>query len=307
MNVPKSIDGLRRKLLSRPAAPTLTRCALAWARHLVFIASAVACRDHDAHARQAALAALGMVDPTPEEPEWLFEICDASVDSTCESGELDEQTRLLALYAFARPRSHLELHLLAAHGAASPVFGRMEVPPRVDRSPRALQAEQTRFLATVRTQLCGPTLAALRGPRPRRTPLAETLTRITLTPTGRLRRRIVVMSDLREFSDVLDAECRPLPTRAEWLAKLRRRRLLSPGSLAGAAVHFVRTTGGPVTGRGCAWDVSRDLALRDLWRAAVEAAGATEVTFSTDVLDLAQYRAELAVDPHTPANDGGTR
>jgi hypothetical protein len=273
---PKSVCGRRGTLL--PIAHTFTLRIVLWLRLALVVMSLVACKGRDTQTRQAVLSALGMVDATHEEPEWLFEVCDASVDSTCESGELDEQTRLLALYAFARPGSHFEIHLLAAHGAASPVLGRLEVPPRIDRSTRALQAEQTRFLAIVRTQVCGPALVALRGARPRRTPLAETLTRITLSPTGRLRRRVVVMSDLREYSDVLDAECRPRPTRAEWLAKLRRRRLLSPGSLAGAAVHFVRTTGGSVTGRDCAWDGSHDLALRDLWRAAVEAAGATEVT-----------------------------
>lgn len=276
-----------------------------WVRVGLMIAGLVGCSGDRAPNSDQVLSALGMVDAPRPEPEALYVLCDGSLDSTCERGEINEQIRLAATYLFARPGSRLEVHVLAARAAETVVVGRIEVPTRTERGTRAARSQQERFLATVQAQVCRPVEAELRQGHPRRSELAEALTRLGLSPTDGMRRRVIVMSDLREYSDVLDAECRPLPSRAEWLAKLRRRHLLPPGSFAGSAVHFARSVGGPVTGRGCSWTVARDLALRDLWRAAFEAAGATEITFSTDVVDPA--RLTPSTTRTTTTTDGGIR
>lgn len=265
-----------------------------------------ACKDKSDGSTTQVLTALGMVDPEHAAPEWIGVVCDGSEQSTCETGDIDEQIQLIARYAFARPGSHLEVHVLGASASETVVIGRIDVPARSERGVNAEHAQERRYLETVRTQVCRPVEQELRRAHPRRSEIAAAITGVTLAPTNGLPRRIIVMSDLREYSQLLDAECmRDLPTRPEWLAKLRRHGLLPQGSLAGARVHFVRARGGPASARNCSWSVSRDIALRDLWRAAIEAAGAAEVTFSSDVIDLAQYRAE--VRPQTRPNDGGTR
>ena len=251
------------------------------------------------------LTALGIVDPPRPAPEWITFICDGSDQSTCDAGAADEQIQLIARYTIARPGTHFEVQLLGPSASESIVLGRIDAPESSVRGRSALRAQEERFLAAVRTQVCRPVERELRRTRPRRSEIAEAITRATLVPTNGRLRRIVVMSDLREYSDLLDAECRPLPTRAEWLAKLRRRHLLPAGSLAGARVHFARAFGGPATGRGCSWSVARDLALRELWGTAVQAAGAAEVTFSSEVIDLAQHTNEPASPTRT--TDGGTR
>lgn len=278
----------------------------ALAASLAITMGVAACKGDNRSARNEVLTALGMVDPARPAPEWIAVVCDGSDQSTCETGEIDEQIQLVARYAFARPGTHLEVHVLGASASESVVIGRIDVPERTERGANALRAQETRFLDTIRVQVCRPVERELRRSRPRRSEIAAAITAVTLTPTNGRLRRILVMSDLREYSQVLDAECvRELPTRADWLARLRRHGLLPVGSLANARVHFVRAMGRPVAGRGCSWSVARDIALRDLWHAAIEAAGAVEVTFSTDVIDLAQHRAEVR-DPNR-STDGGTR
>ncbi len=275
-------------------------------RALALTLALVACNGRGSSSTNEILSSLSVVDPPRPAPEWIAIVCDGSDQSTCDNGEIDEQIQLAARYAFARPRAHLEVHVLGPTATESAVVGRIDVPERTERGERAVRTQEQRFLDTVRAQLCRPVERELRRARPRRSEIAAAITAVTLAPSNGLPRRLIVMSDLREYSSLLDAECvRNLPTRAEWLARLRRHGLLPSGSLAGASVHFVRAQGRPATDRGCSWSIARDIALRDLWRAAIEAAGAAEVTFSTDLIDLARHSAEAR--PTTRTTDGGSR
>lgn len=277
-----------------------------WARAVVLAAGElVGCQDLDTPSVNQVLRSLGVTDAHDLPPEDVLVLCDNSPDSTCDGGGLDEQLQLIGRYLFARPGSSLEVHVLGAHASETMMLGRIAAPPRTDRGPRALQSQERRFLDAIHAQVCRPAAGALQRARPRRSELAAAFTLLALTPPREMPRHIVVMSDLREYSDILDAECRPLPTRSEWLARLRRHGLLAPGSLgANTRVHFARAIGGHVTGRGCAWDVSRDIALRALWSAALEGAGARAVTFSTDVVDLAHAEATPATTSTTEPNGG---
>lgn len=291
--------------LHQPPPPTTLSEALSLAALCAAAVVLAGCDGSSTPYGARMLHSLGFSDPAPPSPQTYFIVCDASLDSTCEGGELDAQLRLVGQHLVTRPGSHLEVHLVAARAEENLVLGRLDVPPITERNARALAGRERRFLDSLRAQVCGPALRELRAARPRRSPLAETLTRVSLS-TASGERHVVVLTDLREYSEVLDAECAELPTERAWIARLRRRSFLPPGSFANTTVHFARASAGPVSGRGCRWSVGREIALRALWRAALEAAGASAVTFSTDVFDPAQL-APTTPESTTPLTDGGTR
>jgi len=89
-----------------------------------------------------------------------------------------------------------------------------------------------------------------------------------------------VLSDGRE-TGLADFECNP-PSRESWLAALRQTGALLPGSLDGVTISFLGINpAAPVPGNRCKTTLRRGLLVQELWKAALEQAGA-RVEFSRE-------------------------
>jgi len=76
----------------------------------------------------------------------------------------------------------------------------------------------------------------------------------------------------------------PLPNPGRFVKILHRARVLPPGSLAGTRVFFTFMTITTIHRKGCVETLDRLAQMRDLWTAAIEAAGGT-AQFDTGVID----------------------
>lgn len=280
---------------------------------LIEVCGTAACKDTDASALRRTLTSLGIEDAPVRSPRVIRVLCDWSETSSCEHGVVTQLLSSVTHEAYRRPGSRVEVHLMGATVATTRLVGSVTIPSREERGERAARAAEARFLATVRPELCAPLSAALASPRPRQSPIAESFDKISLGPTQGMPVEVIALTDGRQSSsEVGDFECsRRLPTPSEFLARLRRRGLLAPGTYANTRVHVVAGDRGPVPRRTCPVTMGRERAVMQLWHAALGAAGAREVTFHTELPDLSTLFADTpdagVAPPSTAARTTPTR
>jgi hypothetical protein len=131
--------------------------------------------------------------------------------------------------------------------------------------------------------------------RARRSPVAESLSRIAAYPAEG-HRTVLVVSDLRERSSVFNLECGRPPSEARFIRALATHGLLTPGSLAGADVFLAFAQGRPLENRRCASSIARETAVSNLWRVALEQAGAARVLVSQTVPSFASTPSPEPLD-----------
>jgi hypothetical protein len=244
------------------------------------------CKDTDANALHHTLTRLGVED-APVLPPRMFRIfCDRSETAPCDHGVMMLAIEGVAHEAYQRPGSHIEVHLMGDTVAETRLVGSVTVPRQEDRGERAARAAEEHFLRSIRPTLCLPLGAAFASPRPRQSPIAESLDKIALGPTLGMPVEDVVLSDQHQVSDLGDFECRRLPSAQEFAARLRLRGLLGQGTYSNTSVHFVVGDRGPIPRRDCPVTMGRERAVMQLWTTALHAAGAREVTFHTELPDL---------------------
>ncbi|MFO0645853.1 MAG: hypothetical protein U0326_06420 [Polyangiales bacterium] len=180
-----------------------------------------------------------------------------------------------------RPGSPLRFWVLENQASDTRPLGTITSPLPPEGSDRVVRARRAQFISNTRAYFGLLLDPVFRVDRRHRTPLAESLTQVALASTASLPRRIVLLSDVYEESLVGDFECL-LPTSASFQARLQRRRLLAPGSLAHTQVYFTYVAAGSLGFRRCMPALSRELGARDLWRMALGRAGA-EVHFDTEL------------------------
>ncbi|TAK31195.1 MAG: hypothetical protein EPO40_05710 [Myxococcaceae bacterium] len=257
------------------------------------------CKERDANAFHRTLTTLGVEDSPVQAPRIVRFLCDRSEVAPCDHGLALQTVSGLAHEVYQRPGSRLEVHLMGESVAATRLLGSVSIPPREERGERAARAAEDRFVRSIRPTLCAPLGAALVAVAPLRSPIAESLDKLALGPTRGIPVEVVAATDLRQFSDVGDFECGRLPTPQEFVARLRRRGLLGPGTYANTRVHFVVGERGPIARRHCPVTMGRERALMLLWTTALRGAGAREVTFHTELPDFGQLFADVA-DAGTP-------
>ncbi|MDQ2642660.1 MAG: hypothetical protein M3020_02505 [Myxococcota bacterium] len=178
-----------------------------------------------------------------------------------------------------RPRSEVRLWFQGKDAGETVLVGEQLVPLLPRGSQRAREAQMKRFVGQA-TELLRAASRSQFDSRPiRKSPIAAAISKLTLSDTKGLFRHIVVITDGKEVS-FTDFECGFLPSEKRFIAALKKRGLLSPGSLVRSSVEFAYLRGEPTPGRGCPVQVDREVQIRALWTAALRLAGAEQVRMS---------------------------
>ncbi len=219
-------------------------------------------------------------EPTPP-PESVDVVCDTTIGSSCTRETMIRVVDASLQYAIKRPGSRVRAWAIAKTVAETNPVGEREVPPPPRGSARAKKAVESKLLETSKEYFMTSMAPAFAAPGIRRSPLFEAVGKVALADSGTLPRRIVIVTDAREVSSLGDFECGFLPTDAKFVKKLHSRRILPVSSLAGVSIElaFVQSTAVPA--RGCPVQLEREMRIRELWRAALLAAGAKEVNVRT--------------------------
>jgi hypothetical protein len=224
--------------------------------------------------------AIGMCDIPLLPPAAVDVICDASVGSSCVRTTLESVLDAELRRIIERPGSTVRLWELGSTVGETRLIGEQRVPVATKPNARARRAHEDGIAVTAKAYFLKSAESALRGPGKRRSPILEGLTKVALArDPGAAHRRIVVVTDGREYSDLADFECGNLPQPAIFVRELQRRSVFTPGALADTSVLFVGMTMDNIHGGRCAASVAREVAVRDLWRAALVGAGAVDVEF----------------------------
>jgi hypothetical protein len=228
----------------------------------------------------------GLADPAPRPTITIDIACDPSKDGTCTDDSLSATLSATLAVVAERPGSELRLWIIGPDLASLKRLPVVKGTVSKSGNAATVKAATARFVEERRSScmtLAKPTFAQ---PARGGSPIAESLAVIAMAGAHTDLRSIVVISDAREVSAIGgDFECdNPLPNPPTFVKALQRERVLQPGSLAGMRVFFTFMTITEIRRKGCAETLERLATMRDLWTAAVEAAGGTP-QFETGVID----------------------
>ena len=229
---------------------------------------------------------VGLTDPAVPQTITLDLPCDPSKDGTCTSDSLDATLAAVLPVIAERPGSELRLWIIGPDLASTRVVATVKGTVPYSGNAAAMKAVRARFVEAARSSCMTAAQPALAEPVKGGSPIAESITAIALASVHTDLRAIVVISDAREVSAIGgDFECdNPLPSATSFVKALHRERVLPPGSLAGTRVFFTFMTITEIRRKGCAVTLDRLATMRELWTAAIEAAGGT-AHFDTGVVD----------------------
>ncbi len=217
----------------------------------------------------------GLAAEPPQSPLTYDVFCDTTPGSHCDRPAVDRTLRAVIIRTVLRPESRVRFWRLDGSGEETEKVGEFIVPPRAanhaarHRTRERWRLEMAAALAPAVEQLFATT-------PPRRSPIADALSRIAATTTPGSRRIIILITDGRENATAR-LECGVLPNERVWLRALDRDDLLPTGSLTNIRVEFAQFRAGRIPGRGCRSSTGRERALAGLWHAALVHAGAREV------------------------------
>ena len=238
---------------------------------------------------RAKLEQAKLVEPPPPSPTQHDLLCDASQSSTCSKVTLEATLRELLRAAAHTPNSRLRVWSLGANVAATKVMGEVITPTITSRSRRAREAQLEQWQLSSRENLLRIMEPLFRATPARRSPLAESLTKIALAEGHGLARIIVAITDAREVATA-NFECsKRFPTREAWAATLHKGGILRPGLLAGMTVVLAYVNGD--SSASCPITISKQVQLFDLWHYVLATAGAGWIMTS----DLPSFYPELKV------------
>lgn len=227
---------------------------------------------------------IGLKDPPRRPPLTVDILCDTSPGAPCSEATLVETIDVVLPLISARPGSTLHIWSIGETVADASVVGTVTSTPSPKTSAQSRKAHGERFLNTSRSYL-QKAAEPLFAKHPRRSPIAETMSKVLLS-TSVGDRHVVVITDAREVSDLGNFECGELPTTEQWLKRLHDARALSPGSLRGTHVSFIHVEHARIDRERCALTMERIALTNDLWRAAFQSAGATSSTITNAGLTI---------------------
>jgi hypothetical protein len=224
---------------------------------------------------KAAGEATGIID-TSHDP-WAVEILvDYSVGSPVSPRAVDQTVRVVLADVVSRPGSVIRLWVMGEDMVYTRPVATFTSNPSPLEALRAREAHERRE-TTRALSLFDQVVDSVFSYQPRRTPLAESIIKVSLAdvPPGR-RRTIIILTDALESSTFgADWECGNLPSAAEWVKYIQANRLFRPGSLRGIRLVFAYATPGIVAGNRCRQTLGRYDDVKELWHASASAAGAT--------------------------------
>jgi hypothetical protein len=224
-------------------------------------------------------------DPLPVPMDFDL-TCDATLGSSCDRETLRSVLDQTLLFASDRPGSHIRLWWLGSEVAMTNAIADVFVPVTTRSRGKDRTTPSRSWTESARAYFLKVAEVNFAQKPGIRSPIAESIAKIGLSssPNSASRQRVIVLiTDARQFSSLADFECGALPTQAEFRRLLDRESLLGQGTLSGTTILFAFTTAGPLGGRPCTVEISRETRIRDLWKSALGAAGASKVTFSSDV------------------------
>jgi hypothetical protein len=234
--------------------------------------------------------AIGLADPPPPPSLAIDVVCDASKDSTCATGSLDATLAAMLPAVAERPGSELRLFMVGPDLASTQLVATVRNAEKASANANSAKTAKARFVDASRSSVMTAAQPYLAGNSKGGSPIAEALTLIAMAAVRTDSRIICVISDAREVSAIGgDFECDdPLPTPQGFTKALQRERVLPPGSLAGVRVFFTYLAITPIhrKEKGCVETLGRLAQMKDLWTAAIEAAGGT-TQFDTGAIDPA--------------------
>ena len=258
-----------RETKSRKNSRLTHRVALCQIFHLLTIIVFLGCDRISEYLSESPFDRLQISDAEAPPPETFDILCDASDGSTCTETTLHETLASVCRHSSARPGSRIRLWKLGTSLSQTTVVAEATSPaPPKKRKPKAEPSawpEETteRFLNAIKAEWPIPS--------PKRTPLAESITKIGNADSFGFPRQIVVLTDAREYR-LGNFECHP-PNTERWRRLLKQHGALPPDSLHGVSVMFVNVSMPPVS--GCALSLARENRIRELWETAMKDAGAT--------------------------------
>lgn len=223
----------------------------------------------------------GLQNETPLPPRMTDLLCDAGRGSTCNAATLGKVLDAELTAMVPRPGSVLRVWTLGEQVSETEVVVTI-VSPSITRRGRQSRAQAIDdFVSASKTKILAATAPRMKAMRERRrSPIAESISRIALASAlVSMARRIVVLSDGREVG-VADLECGELSP-IEFLAALDAHSALAPRSLNGIDIDFTYASLGVVDRGRCEATLERALKTRELWRAAFKRAGARSFTYRT--------------------------
>jgi hypothetical protein len=264
------------------------------AARILFVAILVlgltACGGDPAHPSFATRAAraVGLADPPPPASLTVDIECDPSKASTCTIEALDATLAATLPVIAERPGSELRLFVVGRDLASTKLVTAVKNTAPSTGNANSAKTAKARFVDASRASIMTAAQPFLVSNPKGGSPIAEALTTIAMASVRTDNRIIIVVSDARQVSLIGgDFECDdPLPAPQGYVKALQRERVLPPGSLAGVKVFFTYLAITPLNRKGCVETLERVAQMKDLWTAAIEAAGGT-VQFDTAVIDPA--------------------
>jgi len=236
-------------------------------------------------------SAIGLGDAPPLAAEVVDVVVDASDGSPASVATIRATLDVALPYVAARPGSELRLWALGLELSDTRMLASVtsRAPKRRGERARALEAE--RFVSASRALLLQAVAPIFDHPAKKQSPIAEGISRVAYSRVAAsMRRRIIVITDARQVGGPLkfDFECaRELPDADTFVTRLQEQAILAPGTLAQADVQFAYVALTAIPKRGCPVTLARAQRIEQVWRAALTAAGARSVEFTTDVPQLA--------------------
>lgn len=231
-------------------------------------------------ARSTVAEALGIADKPAPKPITVDVLCDPSAGSTCAQAELRDVLSGCLTSAAVRPGSIVRLWMQGADVTTTRMVGQVASIDTKRTGKRARRHFEQRWIGESTQSLIGSAKELLQK-RQRRSPIAESITRIALdVPSPAHPRVIIVIGDSLEVSTLGDFECGSLPGTKRFLRDLHRHDVLTADLLHGISVDFCFVDLKPVDHNRCAMTLERAFAVRQLWEAAIRSAGAA--TFTID-------------------------
>jgi hypothetical protein len=227
-----------------------------------------------------ACETLGITDPPAPRRLVVDVICDRSSGSPCTQPNLAETWDAILPALSSRPGSQVRLWLQGEDVSSTGIASKAIVPEFRSHRPRARRSEERTWVASSRHLLLASTRPVWSSKPPRHSPIAEALTKISLTEAPAGSERIVVaLTDGREVSSFGDFECGSLPLKDVFLARLAKGCLLAPVSFSNVRVLFAYIGPTPIDDRHCSVTLERTERIKSLWKEALVRAGASEVRF----------------------------
>lgn len=210
-------------------------------------------------------------------------LCDFDAGGTCTADNLRSTLEGVFPSLPDRPGSVLRLWTMGNELGDTALLATATVPPPTRRK-KLQRAAWARFVTTTRSLFLGAYAASAETRQRYQSPIAEAITRVAWAESRTPERYCLVLTDAREYSDVGgDLECGVLPAAGTFTRQLQRHHVLAQQSLRGISVAFCFVTIGTIDGHRCPSTLERAAKVRELWIAALRAAGASRVMYSTAV------------------------